>query len=55
MGEVNIWLQDRGTLGSQTLWRWFGRFAIPIGDALSEVGGAIFTVFMNVILEMLFD
>ena len=23
------------------LWRWLGRFAIPIGDALSEVGGAI--------------
>jgi hypothetical protein len=23
------------------LWRWFGRFAIPMGDALSEVGGAI--------------
>lgn len=23
------------------LWRWLGRFAIPMGDALSEVGGAI--------------
>jgi hypothetical protein len=27
------------------LCRWFGKFAIPIGDALSEVGGAIVKVY----------
>ena len=28
------------------LWRWFGKLAIPIGDALSAVGGAILSLYM---------